>query len=76
MGCHVLDEVNIPDSVKEIGSSAFGGCCGLSNLTVPSSVENIGENAFYYLPNVNYQGVASGAPWGAKALNGETVTSS
>ena len=67
--CCVLDEVNIPDSVKEIGSFAFA-CCVLSNLTVPSSVENIGTEAFYHLPNVNYQGDASGAPWGAKALNG------
>ena len=36
----------IPNSVKEIGASAFYGCCGLTAVTIPSSVTEIGTGAF------------------------------
>ncbi|MBR3951275.1 MAG: leucine-rich repeat protein [Bacteroidaceae bacterium] len=31
-------EVVIPDSVTEIGSSAFEGCTGLTSVVIPNSV--------------------------------------
>ena len=37
----------IPDSVTEIGYSAFRGCDSLTNVTIPDSVTSIGEYAFY-----------------------------
>lgn len=39
--------VTIPNSVTEIGSSAFSGCKGLTSVTIPYGVTNIGEKAFY-----------------------------
>ena len=39
--------VNIPNSVIEIGESAFEDCTGLSSITIPSSVESIGDYAFW-----------------------------
>ncbi len=36
----------IPDSVTEIGRSAFFGCSGLSSVTIPDSVTEIGSWAF------------------------------
>lgn len=36
----------IPDSVIQIGDSAFGDCDNLTNITIPNSVTNIGRNAF------------------------------
>ena len=38
----------IPDSVTEIGSTAFFGCSGLSAIVIPVSVKEIGEGAFDY----------------------------
>ena len=38
----------IPNSVTNIGSSAFSGCTGLTSITIPSSVTSIGSGAFSY----------------------------
>ena len=36
----------IPDTVREIGSSSFYGCTGLSEVKIPSSVQTISGTAF------------------------------
>ena len=41
-----LIRVVIPDSVTEIGVSAFDGCTGLTNIIIPDSVTKIGWSAF------------------------------
>ncbi len=41
---HVI--IIIPDSVTEIGNSAFSGCSGISSMTIPDSVTKIGTWAF------------------------------
>ena len=69
-GCTGLTSITIPDSVTSIGSEAFSGCTGLTSITIPDGVTNIGEDAFYNVPNIVYSGNLSGAPWGARALNG------
>jgi len=54
--CTGLTEINIPDSlteigdipgsVKKIGWGAFEGCTGLTEITIPDSVTEIGDRAF------------------------------
>ena len=69
-GCTSLASVTIPDSVTSIGTSAFYNCSKLISVNVPSTVATIGSNAFYNIPNVNYNGSATGSPWGALCVNG------
>ena len=64
-----LKSVEIPSSVTNIGVSAFGGCVGFHSLTIPNTVVQINYSAFYDVANVIYNGVSTGAPWGAKGLN-------
>ena len=51
-GCTSLAYVNIPESVKSIGTqwdgNTFSNCPNLKAVTIPSSVETIGEHSFGY----------------------------
>jgi hypothetical protein len=43
-----LTSVTIPNSVKNIGDSAFSGCNRLGNITIPNSVTSIGDGPFSF----------------------------
>ena len=45
--CYSLTSVTIPNSVTNIGDSAFEDCAGLTSVTIPNSVTSIGDNVFY-----------------------------
>ena len=44
--CESLQEIVIPEGVKEIGKSAFESCTSLKRVVIPGSVTNIGQNDF------------------------------
>lgn len=44
-GCTSLNEINLPNTIKEIGTSAFSGCSSL-NIPMPPYLERIGISAF------------------------------
>ena len=71
-------DIKIPDTVEfdevyyrvtSIGIGAFDGC-KLTSITIPNSVTSIGGGAFYGVLNIAYNGSISGAPWGARSVNG------
>ena len=70
MYCLGLTSVDIPSSVTYIGMEAFSECINIMSLTVPTGVTNIEEDAFLLVPNIVYSGTATGAPWGARGMNG------
>ena len=59
-------------SVISIEKNAFYGCTGITSITIPNFVTSIDEDAFYDVPNVLYNGTATGSPWGAVTINGFT----
>lgn len=67
-GCLELREISSIENVTYIGDSAFRECRYLS-LVIPDAVTYIGVSAFINLPHIAYHGPATGAPWGAKAMN-------
>ncbi len=71
-GCSGLTSVTIPNSVTSIGYGTFSGCSGLTSVTIPNSVTSIGYDAFYGVRHINYNGSATGSPWGAYSINGIT----
>lgn len=48
-------------------------CYDMNNafsITIPDDVTEIGEKAFYNVYNIQYNGTATGSPWGAKTVGG------
>ena len=43
-----VSDVTVPNSVTEIGKSAFESCIKLMSIVIPNSVKTIGEGAFAY----------------------------
>ena len=68
--CAGLDSLRLPNSVTTIQKLAFYECSGMVSLIVPKTVTSIDASAFYRVPNVIYEGSATGSPWGAKSING------
>ena len=62
--------MSIPNGVEQIKANAFADCVNIFSVNVPASVIDIEQNAFKRLPNVEYQGSATGSPWGARCVNG------
>ena len=46
VGCKSLTNINIPNSVTNIGDSAFAGCKSLTSINITDGVTNIGNGAF------------------------------
>ena len=68
--CSALTSITIPNSVKSIGNDAFFSCSSIASITIPNSVTDIGYDAFCNVPNVMYNGTATGSPWAARNVNG------
>ena len=58
--CGVNGDVVIPDSVTNIGSSAFEHCGGLTSVTIPDSVASIGSSAFSHCTNLTSVTIGTG----------------
>ena len=50
---HCQATIKLPDSLVNIGNSAFAGCTGLTAVSIPSNVVSIGNNAFLGCTNIN-----------------------
>lgn len=49
-----IDQIEIPNGIIEIRSSAFNDCTNLTKIEIPNSVDKIGAYAFYHCANLKY----------------------
>ncbi len=70
-----LKSVELPNSITNIGSSAFSHNKGLTSIIIPNSVTNIGSNAFYNCSGLisltlsnNITSIESGTFYGCSGL--------
>lgn len=54
--CKSLEKINIPSTVKSIGSYAFYNCSALTELTLSKNITDIANGAFYNCPNLTLYG--------------------
>ena len=54
--------INIPPTVRSIGTAAFRGCFSLTAIHIPKSVNSIGSSAFRECPSLASVTVAGGNP--------------
>ncbi|MBO7461666.1 MAG: leucine-rich repeat protein, partial [Bacteroidales bacterium] len=73
--CDCLQKIIIPESVTEIGNSAFE-CVSLQEITIPNSVKSIGDEVFYNCESLmqitlsnSLTTVGAEAFWGCKSLH-------
>lgn len=52
-GCEYFIDLNLPESIKEIGDYAFYKCTYLYRFSLPSRLESIGDYAFYACLNLS-----------------------
>lgn len=48
MNCENLQSVSLPNSLSQIGESAFAGCKNLKSVVIPVGVTHIGGGAFIF----------------------------
>ena len=78
-----IEEVEIPDTVTEIGSYAFHNFLELKKINIPNSVTRIGREAFYLcsslvsitIPN-SVTSIGNGAFWECTGLTSITIPES
>lgn len=68
--CLQLNSIELPSSLLSVGNYAFYACPMLPSMTIPNSVVSIDNKAFSFVNHIVYNGTLSGAPWGAKVMNG------
>ena len=67
-----LTSVTIPDSVTEIGASAFSGCTGLTSVRISARITSIGDSAFSGCSSLTAATFNGDAPtsWGSGVFSG------
>ena len=66
-----ITSISLPNSIREIGDSAFEGCSDLESIVITNNVRIIGDNAFKDCASLNYIYLGDGIrEIGAHAFNG------
>ena len=52
--CETLEQVLLPDTLKEMGNMAFFKCSALQLVDLPESVKTLGSDVFSYCKNMKY----------------------
>ena len=66
----IIAEFVIGENVESIPAKLCSGISSMVSIKVPDNIISVGEEAFGGVPNVEYQGALTDAPWGAYSLNG------
>lgn len=68
---NLQEDIVLPEGLETIAQEAFAGAGATKGIAIyiPQSVTSIGVNAFAEVAHIYYNGTATGAPWGALAMN-------
>lgn len=64
LNCGQLEQIELPQELKDIGENAFSGCRKLQSIYIPLSVQKIGSQAFKGCTNLIIHCAASSKPAG------------
>lgn len=65
-----IKSITLPNTLLQIGEAAFCNCYSVQPITIPNTVTSIASSSFVDVPMIFYNDTLSGAPWGARYMNG------
>ena len=71
LGCSMIHDIQLPDTLTTIGANAFNGCYNLASISIPYNVTSIGAGAFNVNSNTSTTDIVRQGGYHADQLGGD-----
>ena len=72
-GCNNIENIELPRTLKTIGTSAFANCSSLKDIVIPGNITSIGDSAFSACTTLESVTISGATDIGGSAFSGCTM---